>query len=266
MPDLVRDLFAPERWPTLVLASARVGGLFAVAPLWSLAAVPRTLRMAMTLLFAALLAAALPAAPLPAEGLDAVLPLAGEFAIGLALGLAASVIVQGVTLAGEVLALQTGLSIGAAIAPMPELQGSPFGQILGFFGVAAFVSANGHLALLRALATSFERLPAGAPVDLARGAEVIVPLAGSLFACGLQIAAPVLVTLLLVQLAMALLGRAVPQLNALMTAFPVTIGIGLVAIGFTLPLIASSLDQAIAAAPERTAQVIEALAPAPEGR
>jgi flagellar biosynthetic protein FliR len=161
MNDLPIALLTPDRWPTFVLVSARVGGLMMVAPLWSMTAMPHAVRAAITVVLAALLAASAPVAPMPAEGLDAILPIGADFAVGIAIGLA---------------------------------------------------------------------------------------------------------TLLLVQLAMALLGRAVPQLNALMTAFPVTIGVGLVVLGLSLPLIASSLDGAFSGVPARTSHVIQSLAPADGSR
>ena len=60
-------------------------------------------------------------------------------------------------------------------------------------------------------------------------------LAGQLFSCAASVAAPVMVTLLLTNIALAILSRAVPQLNAMMVSFPLTIGVGLIMFAVSLP-------------------------------
>jgi flagellar biosynthetic protein FliR len=58
-----------------------------------------------------------------------------------------------------------------------------------------------------------------------------------LFGLGLQFAAPVIATVLVANTALAILGRAAPSLNVLSVAFPIQIGIGLVALAGSIPFI-----------------------------
>jgi flagellar biosynthetic protein FliR len=64
-----------------------------------------------------------------------------------------------------------------------------------------------------------------------------VNLSGRMFLIALQMAAPVLAILFLVQMTMGLVARLVPQVNVLITSFPLTITMGLVFLGFSMELL-----------------------------
>jgi flagellar biosynthetic protein FliR len=70
------------------------------------------------------------------------------------------------------------------------------------------------------------------------------------FSTAASVAGPVLATLLLAHVAMALLNRAVPQLNALMTSFPITIGAGLLTMGIALPVMAGVMVDGFSQLPD----------------
>jgi flagellar biosynthesis protein FliR len=236
--DFVQHALAPERWPVFALITARLTGLFLVAPLWSMTALPAPTRAALTVVLGALLLPMAPAVPLGEHVLDLPLPVAMELLIGLVIGLTAAVVTQGAAFAGEVAAVQMGLNITPALTPAPDLTESGIGQLQGMLALFVYVAVGGHHALLRGLADSLRSLPPGAMVDLTRGAQVAAMLPRALFECALSCAAPVMVTLLVVNVAMAILSRAVPQLNAMMVAFPLSIGLGLLMTGLSMPVVA----------------------------
>ena len=91
-------------------------------------------------------------------------------------------------------------------------------------------------------------------------------MCGALFGTAVCVAGPVLVTLLLTHVALALLNRAVPQLNALMTSFPVTIGAGLLTLGLALPVMTSAYASGIEHLPEMVEHALGAWIPAVAGR
>ncbi len=232
------DLLDPGLWPVLVLASSRVGGLFLVAPLWSMASIPPRLRAAMALVLTAALLPAAPALSSPlAPGMMAV-HLVIEGVIGLAIGLTAAVFLHGVAVAAEVLSLQMGLSLGASFSPLAEITVPGLGELKGFMVLALYTTLGGHLALVRALGASLRTLPLGGEVDVVAGAQGLVALAGTVFVVAIRAAAPLLVALFVTHLALAILNRAVPQLNTIMVSVPVTVGIGLLLLGAAVPITA----------------------------
>lgn len=240
MPPFLGDVLDPANLGAFTLVSARLGGLFSIAPLWSMSGVPRTLRAALTIVFAMLLLPACPPVAMPEQPLAFALPLVFELVIGIAIGLAAALIVQGATLGGEVAAVQMGLALGPQIAPMPEVPVSGVAQVHAWLALLVYVTLGGHLVLLRGLADSLGALPPGQALDLGGGLAV-VRAAGELFTVALRTAAPVLVAVLLTQVALAVLNRAVPQLNAMMVSFPVTLAVGFLITGLSTAAVGHAL-------------------------
>jgi len=241
MRDALFEVLAPGRWPALVLVTARMGGLMLVAPLWSMSTMPRMLRAALTVVLAVALLPHTPLVPDPERVVDIPLPLVLEFVVGIAVGLTAAVLVQGATMAGEVLALQMSLSLGPALLPAPEAQVSGVGQLKTFLAILVYLGTGGHLTLIAGLAESLRVLPPGASWGGGDGATSATGMLGTLFTTALETAAPVMVALLVTTVALAILGRAVPQLNTMLVSFPVTIGVGLVMIGASLEIVAAVL-------------------------
>jgi flagellar biosynthetic protein FliR len=264
IPDLFEQIMAPGRWPAFVLVSARLSGLMLMAPLWSMTNLPRLARAAITVLLAVMLLPSVPATRMPDEVLALPLPLAMELVVGLVIGLTAAILVQGVALAGEVVSLQMGLSLAPQLAPIPDLQVSGVGLILSNLVLLIYVGIGGHLMLLRGLVDSLQTLPPGLPMDLAGGQAAVLAVE-SLFRCAVSAAAPMMVALLLAEMSIALLSRAVPQINAMMISFPVAIGVGLVMTGAALPFVATSIEGWMHQLPGTVDAFVGALRAAPAG-
>jgi len=257
MPDFLTEILAPGNWPTFVFVAARVGGLMLVAPLWSMTALTQTARAAIVVLLAILLLPLTPRAAVPEQIVQVPVALAMEVLIGLAIGLTAAVIVQGVALAGEVVSLQMGLSLAPALSPMMHEQPSGVGQMQSLLAMVIYLGVGGHLVMIQGLAYSFRLLPPGAPLALETGGGAASGLMGILFQTGLRAAAPVMVALLLTNIAMAILSRAVPQLNTMMVALPLSIGVGLVMMGAALPFMTASIGRWMQTLPDSVASIVQ---------
>ncbi|MFO1200841.1 MAG: flagellar biosynthetic protein FliR, partial [Burkholderiaceae bacterium] len=212
VPDFLATALTPERWPTFALVTARIGGLMLTAPGWSGTSLPRLVRTALTVVLAALLLPCAPVAKLPDQVLDIPLPMAAEMAIGLIIGMVAAVLVQAVSLAGEVMSMQMGLSIAPSYSPIPELQVSGIGPLTSMLALLLYFMIGGHLVLLRGLADSLQTLPPGGGIAFGAGETASIALAGKIFSYAVSAAAPVMVALLLTNVALGILSRAVPQL------------------------------------------------------
>lgn len=266
MDPLVQNVLQPDRWPLFVLLTARIGGLMLTAPLWSMSGWPRAARAAFTVVLAIMLLPFAPADRVPEEVLELPIPVAIELVIGSLIGLAAAVIVQGVALAGEVVSIQMGLSFGALLAPMPELAMGGVGPLQSMLALLLYTAIGGHLVLVRGLAESLATLPPGSPIDLAAGLAPILGLLSTLFVTGLRASAPVVIALFLTQIALAVLSRAVPQINAMVLSFPITIGVGLLMLTFALPLLALATAGWFGDLPAAISRTLEPLRPAAMGR
>lgn len=235
-PSLLEGL-QPVHWPTLALVSARLTGLFLVAPLWSQQAISKSVRGALVMVLAVALLPSVRPAELPDEWATLVLPVAAELMIGLAVGLAGAFFMWGIGLAGEVASLQMGLNLGQAIGLAEAGAPSGVGELKTMLVMLLYVTFDGHLILLKGLADSFAVIAPGGAIDLASGAEALVAMAGTVFETGIRAAAPVTAALLLTNFGLAILSKAVPQFNAMTSAFPITLGVGLVVFGLALPFL-----------------------------
>jgi flagellar biosynthesis protein FliQ len=96
--------------------------------------------------------------------------------------------------------------------------------------------------MLQAVAQSFVSMPLGAPLNIAEGSRALLVAAQSIFVTGVQFAAPVIAAILIMNLALAILGRAAPQLNIMSLAFPLQIGVGLLTFAGSLALVVNAMS------------------------
>lgn len=221
----------------VVLLAMRLTGLVMVAPLFSSRAISMRIRTAVVVL---LTLALLPPGDLGAE--LTVATFVGEWVVGAILGFGAMIFVQAAESAGDILAMQMALSGGAVLNPNSGTQVPVLANFMGLFVVTLILASGGHLVMIGALDASLDALPLGGPLALAEGAMGVVALGSTLFILGLQIAAPVVGAVLVGNVVLGILARTVPQLNVLMLAFPVQIGLGLMMMGVALPGVAMLFD------------------------
>ena len=235
------EIFRSETAQLVVLLSTRLTGLFLIGPLFSSRAVPMKVRAGLLVLLTFLL---LPgavtaldgAAPEPAGGM--VGKLASEAVLGVTLGLGAALFIAAAESAGDTLAVQMGLSGANVLDPSSGTQMPVIGQFLGLFALALLLAVGAHLVILETLSASVQALPPGRPLDLEAGVLASVKMLGVQFLLGLRFAAPVVAAMMIGNAALGIMAKTVPQLNVLMMAFPLHIGIGLVTLGISLPLMA----------------------------
>ncbi len=235
-------VFGPHGAAIAALLLLRLTGLIWVAPLFSGQAIPNTIKAAVLVLLTALMwpaAAAASAAVAPRVDAASVVT---ELCLGLTLGLGAAIFVAAAESAGDMLAVQMGLSGANVVDPMSRTQLPVLGHLMGLFATMLILATGGHLAILTALRGSLDVVPLGGAVDFRQGALAVVGLGTTLLSLGLQFAAPVVAAMMMSNAALGVLARTVPQLNVLMVAFPVQIGVGLFVLAATLPLIATAFS------------------------
>ena len=121
---------------------------------------------------------------------------------------------------------QMGFSMVTLADPTSNAQTTITSHFLYMVALLVFLFLDGHLHLLRALADSFVLVPPGGFSYTPALTMNVLELSAGIFVLALKVAAPVMVALLLVELALAIMGRAAPQMNLLTLGFPVKIGVG----------------------------------------
>jgi flagellar biosynthetic protein FliR len=232
VPDALTLPLAP-----FTLAFFRVGGLMLVAPLFSSRTVPAQVRASLAVLLTLLLLPGI--GPLPEGFVLGPAAILVETFVGFGIGFGAAVLLASAELAGEVLAVQTGLSGATALDPLSGQGTGVLSQLLGLFVLLLFLVTGGHLVLIEVLAGSYEIVPVGQAVAVSDGIWALARVFGLLFAQGLQFASPVIAAVSVGYMALGVLARTSPQLNMLAVAFPLQIGIGLLVLGSAFPIVAT---------------------------
>lgn len=203
------------------LASIRLLAFVLTAPFFSHTAIPVRVRGAFALLLAFALAPESAGIAMNAVAIG--FAALGEALLGVAMGIAASLVFGAIGLAAEAASIQGGLAAAAAIDPASGAPSVALGTLAEGFALLVFLAVGGHHELLRAVANAFASIPPGG-VSLAALADVSA-LGGTLFADGLRFAAPYTGALLLSNAVVGLLGRTIPQLNLLSVQLPAQIAI-----------------------------------------
>jgi flagellar biosynthetic protein FliR len=177
-----------------------------------------------------------------------------ELLIGVAIGMVVQLTFEALIFAGQTISLTMGLGFATLVDPQRGANTTVLGQMFMIFGVLTYLSINGHLVLLGALAESFQSLPiGGAHID--KNFLMSVALWGAhVFESGLLIALPAVIGLVIVNLALGVVTRAAPQLNLFGIGFTITLLCGFLVL--TLGLdgimygISSLINSALAAVGE----------------
>lgn len=221
-------------WPL-----SRILGLVAAAPLFGNAAVPVSIKVSLGVLLAMIIAPTVPALPATDPmSMAGLLILAQEMLIGLAMGFSIRIVFAAVEMAGEISSLTMGLGFASFFDPQTKGRSSAISQFLTMLATLMFLTVNGHLVLLAALAESFVSLPISASPINGGGFQQLAAWGGEIFRSGVQIALPIIAALLLTNVALGILTRAAPQLNIFGIGFPVTLGVGLLVLAMVLPYLA----------------------------
>jgi flagellar biosynthetic protein FliR len=232
---ILESFMAPGGASAAALLLFRITGVVAVAPIFSGRYIPVQMKAAFTVLMVLLM---LPAATAvaPADLRVTAGAIMTELLVGFTLGFAAGILIHAAEVAGDFVAVQTALSGANLLDPLSETQMPVLGQFMGITATAVFLSVGGHRVVLDATAVSLEIIPSGQLPRL-EGILPLVELGSRMFALGLQMSAPVIGAVTIGNVALGVLARTVPQLNILMTAFPLQIGVGLLVLSVSLPLL-----------------------------
>lgn len=160
--------------------------------------------------------------------------IGGELLCGLLLGWLAKLMVLALPIAGQIIALQIGLS--SVIQPDPELgaQTSGTGRLLALAGPVLILATGLYAMPLSALSGSYRLFPPGTLFSVGDAAQSVAQATSACFSLSLQLAAPLLIAGLIWQVMLAFLARLVPSLQVFSLAMPGQVLGGLLVLGLLL--------------------------------
>jgi flagellar biosynthesis protein FliR len=235
----VLSMLAGNELAGFMLVLARVTPLFLLAPPFSSPAIPPRVRgviavgLSIGLAPVALHGQHIPSDPLTLAGL-----ILEGLLVGLAFAFSYAVLFAAVESAGALADLGAGFSYGNLINPFDGNQGAVLAHFYSLVGIAVFLIIGGEAWLLRGIARTFTLVPlTSAPrlTSLVAGAEQVF---STIFTSAIEVAAPVLIALLITDAAFGVVSRVVPQLNVFAVGFPAKVAVALLVVGASMPFVA----------------------------
>jgi flagellar biosynthetic protein FliR len=232
MPDLT--LLQVQHF---LLIFFRMSGLFVTAPVFGSVQIPPPVKIWLSVIMAILM---FPAVPMPAEppapnlaGYAAA--AGGELAVGILLGLAAQILFLAVQMGGLIVGQELGLTMANVIDPITNEQVSVISQFKLLLAILIYLAVDGHHVLIRAVTQSFGTIPlrglSGRPEALLEiGDRMMV----GMLQVSIQMAAPALVSLFLVTVALGFMARTVPEMNIFSVGFSLRVLLGMAIVAISI--------------------------------
>lgn len=182
---------------------------------------------------------------LPQHPFQIVVWLFGEILLGLVMGLTVRFLIAGIQTGGQIIGFQMGFAMVNVVDPLTGVSEAVTAHFLYMTAMLTFLALNGHLYLLDGLAQSFELVPPGTLLISPELVNQIIYLSGQIFVLAVKIAAPIITAVFLVNLGLALISRAAPQMNVLLIGFPMKIAIGFLFLGLVFEILSLHIAEFI---------------------
>jgi flagellar biosynthetic protein FliR len=247
------DHLAANQLAGFILVLARVTPLFLIAPLFSSAMIPPRVRAIIAVAISiGLTPVALHGQQVPSNALALAGLIVAGLLVGLAFAFTLALLMAAVESAGSLIDVISGFSYGTLINPMNGGQSAVMARFYGLVGTAIFLVIGGDAWTLRGLGRTFTLVPLTSAPRLASLVGGVEQAFTTIFTASLEIAAPVLVALLITDVAFGVVSRVVPQMNVFAVGFPTKVAVALLVVSASLPFvgnwIADQLSTSVGAA------------------
>lgn len=220
------------------LIFVRIAAVVGTAPYFSNGSFPMRIRLFFALALSVMLYPVIPAGAVTltpdTHTLQLIVLILKELMVGAAMGLTGQLIFAGIQMGGELMSVNVGLSFASVVDPVTQGRNSIVSQLFGFLAILIFINIGGDTYYIKALAESFSIIPIGAG-DLSLAAPVFIKMATYLFIIGVQMAAPFIIVLFLMDMSFAIFARIMPQANIFFIALPLKLGVGFILLLLILP-------------------------------
>ncbi|GAB3598185.1 flagellar biosynthetic protein FliR [Angustibacter peucedani] len=235
---------------TVLLGAMRAGAFLAIAPPFNNKSIPVPVKAMLSVAIALPVVAMKGSRPPAMETADVVSGMVLQLVVGASLGFLCLLIFTAVQAAGDLVDLFGGFSLSFAFDPLMQQGNAVFGKAFQMIATTLLMVSGGYLLVLHGFLRSYQAVPLDGGLDLATLSKVMTTGLGQMMLSALQIAAPLLAILFLADVALGLLTRVAPALNAFSLGFPFKILLTLTLVGTTiaaLPQVTQRLAETVGA-------------------
>ncbi len=239
--------FSPESLMSFLLTLMRTSLVVFMLPFYGGETIPTTVKVSLSIILALALWPHLsfPGELFPGHPIGIILLMLSEALMGMTLGMCVHFVFAGIQTGGELMGAQMGFTMVTLADPLSNAQIGATSHLLYTTSLVVFLTLDGHLHLLRALADSFALVPPGGFTISATLARDVIELSAGMFVLAMKIAAPVIASLFMIELTLALMARAAPQMNLLTLGAPVKIAVGFFFMSMLFTVLAQHMEDII---------------------
>jgi flagellar biosynthesis protein FliR len=231
------------------LVLARVSPLFLLAPLFSSKMVPARVKSVVAVgLSIGLTPLAVHGQSIPTEPMAVAGMMVIQLLVGLAFAFAVGAVLAAVEAAGAITDMVAGFSYGSVLDPVNGNQGGTMTNLYSLVGLMMFIAIGGDAWTLRGLQRTFDLVPltkAPAISTLTAGVEQAL---STILVSAVEVCAPVILALLITDVAFGMVAKVVPQVNIFGIGFPMKIGVAMLVVTASLPFLGSFMSDQISSA------------------
>lgn len=233
--------------PAFLLVFVRVLGFFVTMPIFSYRTIPMPFKIGMSFYLAIAMTYAADGVTITFNSTYPFL-LVKELMVGILIGLIAYMILAAVQIAGGFIDFQMGFAIANVIDPQTGAQSPLIGQYFYMIALLFLLSVNGHHLLIDGIYNSYQFIPLDRFIPFSREGIInfVIDVCNHMFIIAFQIAIPIVGCLFLVDIALGIIARTVPQLNVFVVGLPLKILVSFIALilffGLYITLVRSLFD------------------------
>lgn len=253
LPEIVPTLFGADlnanvtvngaQVMAFLLASVRIVAWLMVAPPFNSRSVPTLAKVVVAVSLALVVAGTIADDRLPETTPELLLCALNQVIIGISMGFVIQLLLTAVSMAGTLVDNFGSFAMVAAFDPLSMNTNSVFGRFFQWMATVLMLVSGAHLVIIGGLLKTFEFLPLNGTPDFTSWEPILVTAFKMMITISLQIALPLVAVLFIADLSLALLTKVAPTLNALSIMFPAKIGLTLLLVGSSFPMLPAAIDR-----------------------
>ncbi|MCX6646071.1 MAG: flagellar biosynthetic protein FliR [bacterium] len=225
---------------SFIIILIRITSFFFTAPVFGGQTFPAQAKIGFGVLVSAivLIVSGPISASIPSTLMGTVVLVAGEVAFGLTLGYSVSLVFAGIQIGGMLIGYQMGFAVANVLDPISNDQVSIIGQYLFLFAILYFLAMDAHHILIKGIVDSFIIAPVGSFSVQQGSVAWLVGVFSRMFWLGLKVAIPVVGAIFLVDVALGIISKTVPQMNVFIVGLPLKSLLGMIILALGFPFFA----------------------------
>ncbi len=226
-----------------LMASLRIVAWLVLVPPFAGRSVPTTAKVVLAIGLSFGIGPSVVEAGVPTGAAALVVVALTQVVIGAALGFVTMTLLSAISAAGSIIDVFGGFQMASGFDPLAMQMNTVFGKFHSMLATMLLFATGAHLLIIGGLLKTFELVPLGESPELDGGADVLITAFSMFFVTAVQVALPMVAVFFIADVGLALLTKIAPQMNALAVMFPAKIGLTLLLLGLSFPVLPDAVQR-----------------------